>query len=69
MVRKGDGRVCASEGMSYEVMVKGGKVMMEWFVKVKGWCEGDWGMCEGEGIVCEDEGMLCKGDVMGVMVM
>ena len=35
MVCKGDGMVCASEGMSYEVMVKGGKVMMGWFVKVK----------------------------------
>ena len=32
MVCKGDGMVCASEGMSYEVMVKGGKVMMGWFV-------------------------------------
>ena len=27
------------------------KVMMQWFVKVKGWCEGDGGMSDGEGMV------------------
>ena len=45
------------------------KVMMGWFMKVKGWCVSNGGMGEGEWMVCEDEGMVCKGDVMGVMGM
>ena len=27
------------------------KVMMDWFVQVEKFCEGDGGMCEGDGIV------------------
>ena len=45
------------------------KVMIGWFVKMKGCCDGYWGLYAGEGMVCEDDGMVCKGDVMSEMVM
>ena len=64
------------KGFRVKVIERCVKVMMGWFVKVEGCCEGDGGMFEGDGMVCEYEGMVCKGDVMvckghvmGVMVM
>ena len=52
-----------------KVMERCVKVMIGWFVKMKGCCDGDGGMYAGEGMVCEDDGMVCKGDVMSEMVM